>query len=355
MTTVQPRTPQEAAQLGLLMPNALRGIFGSGRRRFREGYTPGRDGSGGASGGVGMSPPLDPASAPGMSPPAIDQAPPPTMDWQQTLGPDMMAQLPKLMSHNSGRTRVANGNTIQPLDISPLSAAPSMRGGGMFGDALPMLSDKISNRDAPMPMDANGKGKKGIDWRMIAGIAGDALLGAVGRPGVYAPMMEARREREWKERQSLADWQRDMAATSYKAELDASKPDYATIGNRRVQIDPRTGESRVLFTAPHGFEDYAATLGFEPGTEEYRRAMQDYILRSSGPTATDFDKELEGVRYGNRVDLESQRQRNRLQLRGSPTYRQANPAPRSSGKAVTAVNPTTGERMVLRNGQWVRQ
>lgn len=354
MTTVQPRTAQEAAMLGFPMSNMPRGIFGSGRRRLNTGYTPGRDGTG-ASGGLGMSPPNDPAAAQGMQPPAISEAPPPPADWKKTLGATLVSQLPQMAANNG-------------LQMDQMNPAPAMRGGnlgnrGLFG-SMPMaptdamMTDKISNRGAPPIDDANGKGKKGIDWRMIAGIAGDALLGAVGRPGVYAPMMEGRREREWKQRQSLADWQRDMTATAYKADLDASKPDYATIGNRRVQIDPRTGESRVLFTAPQGFEDYAATLGYEPGTDEYKRAVEDYILRSSGPTATDYDKELEGVRYDNRLGLEGVRQGNRLQLRGSPTYRQANPAPRTSRPAkgeATAVNPRTGERMVLRNGKWVSQ
>lgn len=354
MTTVQPRTAQEAAMLGFPMSNMPRGIFGSGRRRLNTGYTPGRDGTG-ASGGLGMSPPNDPAAAQGMQPPAISEAPPPPADWKKTLGATLVSQLPQMAANNG-------------LQTEQMNPAPAMRGGnlgnrGLFG-SMPMaptdamMTDKISNRGAPPIDDANGKGKKGIDWRMIAGIAGDALLGAVGRPGVYAPMMEARRERDWKQRQSLADWQRDMAATAYKADLDASKPDYATIGNRRVQIDPRTGESRVLFTAPQGFEDYAATLGYEPGTDEYKRAVEDYILRSSGPTATDYDKELEGVRYDNRLGLEGVRQGNRLQLRGSPTFRQANPAPRTSRPAkgeATAVNPRTGERMVLRNGKWVSQ
>ena len=87
----QPRTPQEAAMLdplGLMAmpaPNIPRGLFGGSRRRFNNGYTPGREGTG-ASGGVGMSPPLDPASAPGMQPPSIDQAPPPPADWKNTLG-----------------------------------------------------------------------------------------------------------------------------------------------------------------------------------------------------------------------------------------------------------------------------
>lgn len=353
MTTMQPRTPEEAAQLGLLMPNVPRGIFGSGRRRL-TGYTPGRDGTG-ASGGVGMSPPLDPASAPGMQPPSIDQAPPPPADWKNTLGPELMAQLPQMLAQSGGRTRIANGDTTQPLETSPMSAAPPMRAiRGIFGstpsdampqlasDSLPMLSDKIANRGAPMP-DANGMGKKGFDWRMLAGIIGDGLLGAAGQPGVYGPAMFKRRQDEMNHAQRLAEMRE-------QARIKAAEPDYATVNNRRVRIDPTTGQADVLYQAPQDFEDYAASLGAEPGSPEYDRLVQDYVLRSAGPTATDFNLQeeenrqdnrvsLEGVRQGNRQSLLGQRQAGQRALKGVPTYRQANPAPRSGGRPGSGSKP----------------
>lgn len=377
MTTMQPRTPQEAAQLGLLMPNMPRGIFGSGRRRYNNGQTMGRDGSG-ASGGVGLSPPLDPASAPGMQPPSIDQAPPPPADWKNTLGPELMAQLPQMLAQSGGRTRIANGDATQPLEMSPMSAAPPMRASrGIFGstpsdampqlasDSLPMLSDKTANRGAPMP-DANGKGKKGFDWRMLAGIIGDGLLGLNGQPGVYGPAMFKRRQDEMNHSQRLAE----MAE---QARIKAAEPDYATVNNRRVRIDPTTGQADVLYQAPQDFEDYAASLGAEPGSPEYDRLVQDYVLRSAGPTATDFNLQeeenrqdnrvsLEGVRQGNRQSLLGQRQAGQRALRGVPTYRQANPAPPRSGgrsggsggvrEGATATGPG-GAKVVYRGGKWV--
>lgn len=373
----QPRTPQEAAMLdplGLMAmpaPNIPRGLFGGSRRRFNNGYTPGRDGTG-ASGGVGMSPPLDPASAPGMQPPSIDQAPPPPADWKNTLGPELMAQLPQMLAQSGARASVANGDTAQPLEISPMSITPPMRAAanrGLFGStpsgALPMMSDKIANRGAPMP-DANGKGKKGFNWRMLAGIIGDGLLGAAGQPGIYGPNM-------WKLRQQQAEHQDRIAQMREQTRLKLSEPDYATVNNRRVRIDPTTGEAEVLYQAPQDFEDYAATFGAEPGTPEYDRLVQDYVLRGSGPTATDNYNlreewrqdnrlDMEGVRQGNRQSLLGQRQAGQRALKGVPTYRQANPAPRSGGRSgggggvregQTATNPQTGAQVVYRGGKWV--
>ncbi|WP_137871044.1 hypothetical protein [Sphingopyxis sp. 2PD] len=372
MTTMQPRTAMEAAQLGLLMPNIPRGIFGSGRRR--AGYTPGRDGTG-ASGGVAMSPPLDPAAAPGMQPPPISEAPPPPADWKKTLGATLVSQLPQMAANNG-------------LQMEQMNPAPAMRGGsigslgnrGMFGSmpTLPPLTsgteadamhlDKISNRGAPPIDDANGKGKKGIDWRMIAGIAGDALLGAAGQPGIYGPNM-------WRLRQQQAEHQDRIAQMREQARIKLAEPDYATVNNRRVRIDPTTGRADVLYEAPQDFEDYAASLGAEPGTPEFERLVQDYVLRGSGPTATDNYNtreewrqdnrlELEGERQGNREALLGQRQAGQRALKGVPTYRQANPLPPRSGgrsggsgggirEGQTATNPQTGAKVVYRGGKWV--
>lgn len=330
----QPRTPQEAAMLdplGLMAmpaPNIPRGLFGGSRRRFNNGYTPGRDGTG-ASGGMGLSPPLDPSSAPGMQPPAISEAPPPPADWKNTLGASLVSRLAPMA-----------GNGLQ---AQPMETAPPMRGGplGMsvppFGQSLgdAVMSDKIANRGAPPIDGANGKGKKGIDWRMIAGIVGDSLLGAVGQPGIYGPNM-------WKMRQQQAEHQDRIAQMREQTRLKMSEPDYATVNNRRVRIDPTTGQADVLYQAPQDFEDYAAALGAEPGTPEYMRLAQDYVLKGSGPTATDNYNlreewrqdnrlDLEGVRQGNRAALLGQRQAGQRELKGVPTYRQANPAPRRSG------------------------
>ena len=359
MTARQPRTPQEAAMLdptGIMSfpaPLRRRGLFGGsvGRR------TPIMRADGPSFGVVNGGADLSMGA-----PPSIASAPPPPADWQKTVGADLMAQLPQ--------TPPMVGDTLPP--------APPMRGGplgaslppGMFGNlggaGLPATSDKIGNRGAPLPMDANGNGKKGFDWRMLAGVLGDGLLGAVGQAPIYAQNM-------WRLRQQQAEHQDRLAQMREQTRLKLSEPEYRSVNNRLVRFTPGTGESDVVFTAPQDFEDYAATLGAEPGTPEYDRLVQDYVLRGSGPTATDNYKlreewrqdnrlDLEGVRQGNREALLGQRQAGQRALKGVPTYRQANPTPRSGGRSgagggvregQTATNPQTGAKVVYRGGKWV--
>lgn len=132
-------------------------------------------------------------------------------------------------------------------------------------------------------------------------------------------------------------------------------------------------------------EEYAQGLGLEPGTEDYRTAMRDYVLRGSGPTAHAYDVELEGARQGNRRQLVVDRAANRP-AKAPPAPRQTNVLERirqkiaagqglSSGEqrlwdeskpgrrggggrpsrtdAAVAVNPKTGEKLILRDGRWV--
>ncbi|MGH6697584.1 MAG: hypothetical protein ACREBX_20135 [Sphingopyxis sp.] len=299
-----------------------------------------------------------------MTAPPVTSAPPPPANWKTTLGPELLAQLP-----------------APSLQSDPLQPAPPMRGGpfinrGMFGTVpstmapqqLPgTTSDKIGNRGAPPMLDANGKGKKGFDWRMLAGIVGDGLLGLNGQPGVYGPAM-------WKRRQDEANHAQRLAEMREQNRLKLAEPDFATVNNRRVRIDPTTGQADVLYAAPQDFDDYAASLGAEPGTPEYDRLVQDYVLRGSGPTATDNYNtreewrqdnrlELEGERQGNRIGLQDRRQTGQRALKATPSYRQANPLPprtgsRSGGgggvrEGQTATNPQTGARVVYRGGKWV--
>jgi hypothetical protein len=375
MTARQPQTQNEAAMLGLLSAQMGGGIFGGGRRRTRAL----RDGTG-STGPGGLGAPLDAAAAPAMTaspyaapqvdaPPPITAAPPPPADWANQLGPEMLGNLPQ-----------------QPLSTQGLPPAPPMRGGplgnrGMFGNAAtpppgaPPLSPSTVGAGIGGAIQRGGMSlgdtaadampkKKGFDWRMIAGIVGDGLLGAAGQPGVYGPAM-------YRERQARADQQRQLAEITLRSRLDAAKPDYFTVNNDRVRYDPTTGATETLYTAPEDFDRYAASLGAEPGTPEYDRLVQDYVLRTGGPTATGLNMEeedhrqgnrlgLEGVRQNNRSALVSQRLNNSLTLRQSPTYRQANPLPRKptagrGGGGVregqTATGPG-GAKMVYRGGKW---
>lgn len=339
MTAMQPRTPEEAARLGLIMPNIPRGLFGGARRRFlmsdgrndaRVGYS-GRD-----------------------IPPSQNLVTAADMQGQASSRDPLSEQ-----SMMEGAKGAAQSHAM-------VGSVMPQQPPGMFAAAL-----QTNKADMPSALSfrgGKGDGSKGIDWRMIAGIVGDGLSGMVGGQPLYAMSM-------MKQRQQRAEHQARMEQMQEEARLRMSQPDYATINNRRVRIDPVTGQSQVLYQAPQEFEDYAATLGAEPGTPEYDRLVQDYVLRGSGPTATDNYNlreewrqdnrlELEGERQGNREALLGQRQAGQRALKATPTYRQANPVPprsggRSSGRAggiregQTATNPQTGAKVVYRDGKWI--
>lgn len=357
-----PERPWESQPFGLLRPNIPRGLFGASSRV----PAPMRLGSGPRFADGSDAPIAEPSAPP------LTSAPPPPSDWKNIVGPDLLGQMPRMNE---------NGNAVPAVAPQALPPSPPMRGGmivsgpkypvplGMIGNAasLPM-SEKIAN-GATLPMDANGKGKKGFDWRMLAGIVGDGLLGAVGRDPIYGPNM-------WKLRQQQAEHQNRMAQQAQEWQYRNNQPDYATVGNRRFSYNPATGEAQTLYVAPSEAQDYAAALGAEPGTPEYETLMADYVLRHSGPTATanamqEEDNRqtnrigLEGVRQQNRIGIEGVRQGNRMSLRRSPTYRDTHPRPstaRSGGsgggkggirEGQTATNPQTGAKVVYRGGKWV--
>lgn len=135
-------------------------------------------------------------------------------------------------------------------------------------------------------------------------------------------------------------------AESMRAErVELNKPQYFMSGNDRVMFDPSSGQSRVLYQGQSDAEDYAASLGLKPGTPDFNTAMRDYVLRANGPTAYGYDVDLENARQGNRETLEGIRQRNRLSLRQTPTYGQANPRPNGGGSGRPSRVPTLSGTM----------
>lgn len=187
-------------------------------------------------------------------------------------------------------------------------------------------------------------GKGGAGWDVLSSV-GDSLLMLSGMPGAAqmavanrqgrmdqrneqfrAMQQQAQLQREEERRQQDRLWQVE------DRDFKANQPEYFMSGNDRVRLDPATGEARVVYDGRSDAEEYAGALGIDPASPEYRTALQDYVLRGNGPTAFDYDRKLEGVRQGNR-----------LSLRQTPTYAQANPrpaAPRASGGG-TSRAPTT--------------
>jgi hypothetical protein len=256
------------------------------------------------------------------------------------------------------------GNQIVPV---PNGALPS----GMFGASMgaPAYAGTMppaligSNLIAPQTRDVLGNPSTGADVGMLGAQAkpkkpgfndpggwaerlaaiGDVLgraagMGSNGAMEALIRNRDARRhdaaalaekQGEWAHGDALERMRLDGQTNLAQMKLDA--PQYFTVGRDRLALDPVTGATRTLFHGQSDAEDYATNaLGLSPGTPAYKRAVQDYVLKSAGPTA-----------YDNRTNLEGVRQGDRLQIRATPTY--ANLHPRTSGggggRAGTPRNP----------------
>lgn len=188
--------------------------------------------------------------------------------------------------------------------------APAPEAGGIFAKLMGGLN-KISDE---MLMPTTGLGRLGA----YVGAASGSDLGRASMAAMHdqRELEEAEAERGYKQAQ-LQEMLRKAQA-----------PRIETLPGGIVGIvDQNNGAFTPTFTAPTDAERYATSRGFEQGTPDWNTALQDYVLRGSGPTAHDFDVGLEGVRQGNRETLEGQRQRNRLTLKGQPTFAQTHPRP----------------------------
>src|SRR3546814_13202277 len=122
-----------------------------------------------------------------------------------------------------------------------------------------VCSSDLKARDKPGFF---ARGGAGVD--ILGGLA-DGLAQYFGGQPQYVPAMYKRQQDERNHNQRLAQMQEETR-------LKLSEPDYATINNRRVRIDPTTGKSEVLYTAPQDFDDYA-----EIGRASCRERVCQYV------------------------------------------------------------------------------
>jgi hypothetical protein len=154
-------------------------------------------------------------------------------------------------------------------------------------------------------------------WQKAAAIIGPALMAATGDTASAARMTENiganRREYDQQARElgmTAVKWRRE----DDQAEAKRNEPQFFSGSEDRVRYDPGTGAAERVYDAPQEFDDYAAAQGLEPGSDDYFSAVEDYVLRGSGPTAFQYDKDLEAVRQAGRIASEAGRQRNREAL-----------------------------------------
>ena len=201
------------------------------------------------------------------------------MDSQQPIDPPAGMSSPPMQMSN-------------PLQMALASALPSAPDLTLPEHTINMPPPAVHHKF--FTSDGTGTGNR------IVGIIGDALAGAAGQPGMYAKTMEQRRQDEQQHQ-----WKLDDARAEYDAK--ANEPQYFSGREDRLSFDPRTGQTTTLYSAPNDAVTYAKTLGFAEGTPEYNSAVQDYTLKSNGPTATSARDALLANRYNYMGQLQAPR------------------------------------------------
>ncbi|MGE0774267.1 MAG: hypothetical protein AB7G25_04575 [Sphingomonadaceae bacterium] len=179
----------------------------------------------------------------------------------------------------------------------------------------PLPNDpRVDKAMAPRFFENGGLGQK------LAMALGPALMAAGGNHAAATQMIgNFQRQKEWTAEQARQRLQDRIEADKWKwQQRKDTRPDIRTVNGQIVAV-PFEGDPTVIHQAPTDAEQYATTLGLQPGDEGYADAVMDYTLRSNGPTAYEQRSQLEDQRYGNRVNL-----------RGMPTY--ANLHPRTGGR-----------------------
>lgn len=232
----------------------------------------------------------------------------------------------------------ALGGSAMVSATSPSSRTQSEKSAGLPQVDVAQLLSTVDGINVPAVRP--GFFAQGGTGRAIIGGLGDALSTFSGGQATYAPAMREHRRLAAEQQRQAQEWalqgarrqeDRGWAVEDRDAKLNA--PQYFMSGRDRVAFDPSTNQASVVYDGAESFEQYAKSLGHEPGTPEYEAAAQDYVLRGNGPTAYGYDVGLENERYENRVGLEGVRQRNRSALRSAPTYRDLHPRAAAPGRA----------------------
>ena len=280
------------------------------------------------------------------------------------------------------------------LPAQPQSAPqPAPPQGGIFGSSAPYrpLGGSMRepfNYDQAMqamlpPQPQHSKGHERL--MNILRISSAVLAGAAGQQ--WTDPLLAKRERDetrrYESNKLIQGWKHGDWQNQNEADLKAADP--FTIGRDRLGYNPATGQTENLFHGPADWEAFAASKDLKPGTPEYFRAVDDFVLRSGGPSAmenfsalddhrTENDKSLENLQSSNRrgletlrqggvssletqrqkgrTGLETQRQRGRTNLRGLPTYRDTRGGGTHTGAVPTATGPN-GEKLQYVGGKWI--
>jgi hypothetical protein len=269
------------------------------------------------------------------APPLPDDTSPPVLPW---MGGPADVPLPGAVSGFGGGTfdygpdgRMVERTPVQRATVDA-PRLPDDQSQKAFDPALVAQAPKLARS-----WSEGGKFKAKDAAALALAAVGDALARNEGGQGNALSNIMSARDQAIK-RNRVGDAMRKMGYSDDQVELAMTNPEaFGTnfnqqFGTRVVApgssvVGGTASGQRSAYSQPTSQEAYALSLGLKPGTTEYNTAMQDYILRGNGPTAYGFDTGLDDHRTSNDGKLEDQRQRNRLRLRGAPTYRDLNPPP----------------------------
>jgi hypothetical protein len=255
---------------------------------------------------------------------------------QDEPNPNLLADAPRLPP---GGSQAVNPRLLQMLGEAPQRAPKWQR---VAGDVLTALAAGSQFN----------QGNQGAGNAMIERHLGAKQRGREARQ-TYERAMQVAQLPGMNEREFAAYMTNPEQWASHNADALASHHAAVNVNqsDTRVYGDPRNGghtyrPTRTIENGPDVYdynpmtgdaipvvqgltpqEQYARSFGFERGSKEWNNAVQDAELGGNGPTAFNNDKQLEGVRQNNRMTMEERRQANRLEQRGTPTYRDANPPP----------------------------
>src|SRR3546814_517597 len=177
-------------------------------------------------------------------------------------------------------------------DTQPAQSAPSVS---------PELEQSLAQKATVQPLEVNTPKLKAPFFSKygagpnILGMMGDFLLQQSGHQPMYLNMLKFRQDADAQRVDN--DYRR--AATD-ELRRKATAPQIEKVGDSIVSVGA-DGAVEPLYTGQSDGERYAASLGYTPGTPGYLTAVQDYVLKSSGPTAFQTDRDLANYRHGLRL------------------------------------------------------
>lgn len=201
------------------------------------------------------------------------------------LAQEVEREQPQAMGPTVGGVKTVN---YDALGVPPPAGAMAVDYSGLKQN-VPTIPKPQSWLDGVISPDASTtKGK--------IGLLGHALMAAGSQPfqALGKGLLGIRAEQR-EQLKSEGD-QRYREAQIAEMERKGTEPEVKVVGNNIVRFGRGGANPEAIYTAPMEAERYAGSLGYIRGTPEYDRAVQDYVLRSNGPTALDADQEMADYR-----------------------------------------------------------